>query len=178
VTVRSIETQTSQDELSPWACFKADRARYPRQAWLAERSLWAIAVYRFGQAILTLDPPAQRVLRPVHKVLILITQILTNIEISTQARIGPGLRIHHVGPIVVGHATLGRDCTLRVGNIIGTTHNAEWPTIGDRVSLGAAAQVLGGVTVGDDVTVGALSLVVGDVPSNTVVVGIPARALD
>lgn len=164
--------------LSARECFRADRARYPRRAWLAERSLWAIAVYRFGQAVLARRPPTRRALRPVHRALILISQILTNIEISTRAEIGPGLRIHHVGPIVVGHATLGSECTLHTGNIIGTTQRGEWPVLGDRVSVGAGAQVLGGVNVGDDVTVGALTLVIDDIPSNSVVIGIPGRRLD
>jgi serine O-acetyltransferase len=160
---------------SPWACFKADRARYPAQAWFHERSLWAIAVYRFGQAVLAAPPSTRRALRPLHRALILASQILTNIEINSRAQIGPGLRIHHVGPIVVGEATLGADCTLRVGNILGNRNDEQWPVLGDRVELGAGAQVLGGITVGDDVTVGALSLVMHDVPPKSVVAGIPAR---
>jgi serine O-acetyltransferase len=163
---------------TPWMCFKADRARYPRRAWLVERSLWAIAVYRFGQAAISAPRPAERCLRPVHRALILLSQILTNIEISTWAKIGPGLRIHHVGPIVIGGtATIGADCTLRVGNIVGNRTNSDWPTLGDRVELGAGAQVLGGITVGDDVIVGAMSLVIHDVPSNSTVAGVPARVV-
>ena len=163
--------------LTPWMCFKADRARYPRRAWLAERSLWAIAVYRLGQAVVSAPPSTQCFLRPAHRALILLSQILTNIEISTRAQIGPGLRIHHVGPIVVGAATIGSDCTLRIGNILGNRSDSDWPTLGNRVELGAGAQVLGGITIGDDVTVGAMSLVIHDVPSNSTVVGVPARVI-
>ena len=160
---------------SAWECFRADRARYPANAWFAERSLWAIAVYRFGQSVMSLPAPRRALLRPVYRAMLLIVQILTNIEIGTRAEIGPGLRIHHVGPIVIGDVTIGRECTLRVGNVLGNRSSDEWPSIGDRVELGAGAQILGGITVGDDVKIGAMSLVIHDVPPNTVVVGVPAR---
>ncbi len=109
--------------------------------------------------------------------MILLSQILTNIEIGSRAKIGPGLRIHHVGPIVVGDVTIGSECTLRVGNILGNRNDTAWPVLGDRVTLGAGAQVLGGIVLGDDVTVGAMSLVIHDVPSDSVVAGIPAHVV-
>jgi serine O-acetyltransferase len=163
---------------TPWMCFTADRARYPRNAWLAERSLWAIAVYRFGQAVLSAPWLVRSVLRPLHRALILASQLSTNIEIGTRAQIGPGLRIHHVGPIVINNeVTIGAECTLRVGNILGNRNDSRCPRLGDRVTLGAGAQVLGAVTVGDDVIIGAMSLVIHDVPANTTVAGIPARSI-
>lgn len=48
-------------------------------------------------------------------------------------------------------------------------------TIGDDVWLGAGVIVLPGVRIGDRVTVGAGSVVTRDVPSDTLVVGAPAR---
>lgn len=145
---------------------------------MADRSLWAIAVYRLGQAILMAPPLAQHLLRPLHRVLIFASQITTHIEIGTRAQIGPGLRIHHMGPIIINNeVTIGSNCTLRVGNILGNRTDASCPTLGDRVTLGAGAQILGGITVGDDVTVGAMSLVIHDVPSNSTVVGVPARVI-
>ena len=107
----------------------------------------------------------------------LVVQILTNIEIGTEARIGPGLMIHHTGIVVNGAVVIGAECTLGVGNVIGNRTDHSCPVLGDRVTLGAGAQILGGVTVGDDVTVGAMSLVIGDVPSGATVAGVPARVL-
>jgi serine O-acetyltransferase len=159
------------------AHFRADRARYPTNAWLTERSLWAVAVYRFGQAVQAMPRIGYILLRPIHRALILTTQVLTNIEIATRAEIGPGLRIHHAGPVVIGGATIGADCTMRVGNIIGNRARQDWPVLGDRVTLGAGAQVLGNLTIGDDVTVGAMSLVLQDVPAGAVVAGVPARTI-
>lgn len=50
-------------------------------------------------------------------------------------------------------------------------------TIGDNVFVGAESVILPGVTVGDNVIIGANSTVTCDIPSNTVVVGSPARAI-
>lgn len=50
-------------------------------------------------------------------------------------------------------------------------------TIGNRVFIGAESVILPGVTIGDDVVIGANSTVTHDVPSNSVVVGSPARVI-
>jgi hypothetical protein len=51
------------------------------------------------------------------------------------------------------------------------------PTIGDNVTVGVGAAVLGAITLGDNVKVGAGSVVVKDVPPRATVVGIPARVV-
>ncbi len=159
--------------------YRADRARYPRGAWLSERSLWAIAVYRLGQGLRERGGLVGAAGTPVYRALALLVHIVTNIEIPASAAIGPGLRIYHAGPIIVNAgATLGAGCILNTGVIIGNkeTHD-DVPRIGDRVSFGAGACVLGAVTIGDDVKVGAMTLVLDDVPSGTTVVGVPGRVI-
>ncbi len=163
--------------LSPWECLRADRSRYPRHAWITQRSLWAIAVFRLGQAADTTSPLARRALRPLHRAFTLAAQILTNIEIGDRAEIGPGLVIHHSGLVINSGVVIGAHCTLGVGNVIGNRVDERCPVIGDRVTLGAGAHVLGGITLGDDVTVGAMSLVIGDVPAGATVAGVPARVI-
>ena len=49
------------------------------------------------------------------------------------------------------------------------------PTVGDHVTLGAGARVLGAITVGPGAQIGANSVVVKDVPPNTVATGVPAK---
>jgi serine O-acetyltransferase len=169
---------------SPWACYRADRARYPTAAWLYERSLWAVAVYRLQQAINVrvggidrLSPPWQVLVRSSCALMSLAVQMATGIELPFYTEIGPGLRIHHAGNIVINPAVIiGRDCTMRHGVTLGNrTPQGPTPVIGDRVEFGVYAQVLGDVSIGDDATIGAMALVLHDVPAGATAVGVPAR---
>jgi len=49
--------------------------------------------------------------------------------------------------------------------------------IGNNVWIGDKATILGGVTIGDNVIIGAGSVVTHDIPSNSMVAGIPARVV-
>lgn len=55
--------------------------------------------------------------------------------------------------------------------------NNKVPTIGNNVSIGAGAIIIGGIHVGDNVVIGAGSVVVKDIPNNVVVAGNPARII-
>jgi serine O-acetyltransferase len=51
------------------------------------------------------------------------------------------------------------------------------PTIGDNVTIGVGASILGPVTVGHDSKIGAMALVLENIPPNSLVVSQPARLL-
>ncbi|MDX6720715.1 MAG: serine O-acetyltransferase [Solirubrobacteraceae bacterium] len=173
--------------LTARACFKADRRRYPREAWLYERALWAVAVYRlgshldrrFGASVEALPAP----LRYAAKVPLLVGQrvveAFTDIELPAQTRVGPGLRIWHGGNIVINpNSTIGAGCLLRHGVTIGNLEpDGPTPVIGDDVELGAYAQVLGDIRIGDGARIGAMSVVLRDVPAGATAVGVPARII-
>ncbi len=55
--------------------------------------------------------------------------------------------------------------------------NGKRPVIGNNVTIGCHACIIGGVKVGDNVIIGAGSVVVKDVPDNCVVAGNPARII-
>lgn len=108
-----------------------------------------------------------------------LTRILTGVDIHPGARIGPGLFIDHATGVVIGEtAEVGEDVTIFHGVTLGGTgrdRGKRHPTIGDRVTLGAGAKILGAIKIGDDSRIGANSVVVKEVPASAVVVGVPGQ---
>jgi len=106
---------------------------------------------------------------------------LTGIEIHPGATIGQRVFIDHGMGVVIGEtAEVGDDVTLYHGITLGGTSLAKGkrhPTIGNRVTIGAGAKVLGNILVGDDSRVGANAVVVKTVPENSVVVGVPGQVV-
>ena len=104
---------------------------------------------------------------------------LTGIEIHPGATIGSGLFIDHGMGVVVGEtAEIGNDVTMYHGVTLGGTSlnkGKRHPTIGDRVTIGAGAKVLGNIIVGADSRIGANAVVVKSVPDNSVVIGVPGQ---
>ena len=90
------------------------------------------------------------------------------------AIIGGGCFMDHATNVVIGEtAEIGRDCTILHGVTLGGTGKARTkrhPTIGDRVTIGAGATVIGPILVGDDATVAAQAVVSVDVPGGITVV--------
>ena len=50
-------------------------------------------------------------------------------------------------------------------------------TVGNNVYFGLRSTILPGITIGDNVIIGAGAIVTKDIPSNSVVVGVPARVV-
>jgi serine O-acetyltransferase len=108
-----------------------------------------------------------------------LVRSLTGVEIHPGATVGRRLFIDHGMGVVIGEtAVVGDDVLLYHGVTLGGTSSVperRHPTIGDRVTIGAGASVLGPVTIGNDSIVGANAVVVRDAPENSVLTGIPAR---
>lgn len=106
------------------------------------------------------------------RLLMLVIRAVYCSFIPYQTHIGKGISFGHKLNIVVSRtARIGKNCTIRHGVTIG----AGSAYIGDRVSIGAGAKILGNVTIGDDVAIGANSVVIKDVPPSVTVVGVPAK---
>jgi serine O-acetyltransferase len=103
-------------------------------------------------------------------------EITTGISIPVQARIGPGLRIHHFGGIVFHpEVVVGEGCTIYHGVTLGDIGAAGGaPRIGDHVMIGAGAKVLGPIEVGHDSRIGSNAVVLTSVPRDSAAVGVPA----
>ncbi|MBK9740031.1 MAG: serine O-acetyltransferase [Actinobacteria bacterium] len=109
------------------------------------------------------------------------TRFLTGIEIHPGATLGPRLFIDHGSGVVIGEtAEVGADVTIYHGVTLGGTsldHGKRHPTVGDRVTVGAGAKVLGPVNVGHDSRIGANAVLVRSVDSHSVVVGVPGQVI-
>lgn len=136
--------------------------------------LHAIWVYRLAHG-LWLRPGA----KPVARVLSTLARAVTGVEIHPGAVIGRRFFIDHGMGVVVGAtAEVGDDVMLYHAVTLGGRSLAKvkrHPTVGDRVTIGAGARLLGAIYVGDDAQIGANSVVVKDVPPGAVATGIPAR---
>jgi serine O-acetyltransferase len=106
------------------------------------------------------------------------------IDILPGASIGDGLRIDHPVGIVIGAGVkMGSGCVLLQNVTIGTRYidsadyNDEFPVIGNNVTIGAGAVILGGVHLGDNCTIGANSVILVDVPKGSTVVGVHTRRM-
>jgi serine O-acetyltransferase len=88
--------------------------------------------------------------------------------------IGSGLFIQHGFSTIVSAESIGDNCWINQQVTIGYSSKKDCPTIGNNVTINAGAKLIGKVTINDNVIVGANAVVVKDVPSNCVVVGVPA----
>jgi len=108
-----------------------------------------------------------------------VARFLTGIEIHPAAKLGPGLFIDHGMGVVIGEtAEVGENVTLLQGVTLGGTslkREKRHPTLGNNVVVGAGAKIIGGFKIGDGSRIGAGSVVVREVPTNSVVVGVPGR---
>ncbi|AKU18302.1 serine O-acetyltransferase EpsC [Luteipulveratus mongoliensis] len=104
---------------------------------------------------------------------------VTGVEIHPGAQIGKRFFIDHGMGVVIGEtAEVGDDVLLYHGVTLGGRSLARvkrHPTVGDGVTIGAGARILGPVRVGDRAQVGANAVVVKDVPPQAVATGIPAK---
>src|SRR5437773_10618991 len=108
-----------------------------------------------------------------------VARFLTGIEIHPAATLGPGLFIDHGMGVVIGEtAEVGENVTLLQGVTLGGTslrRGKRHPTLGDNLVVGAGARITGACKLGDGSRIGAGSVVVREVPTNSVVVGVPGR---
>jgi len=108
-----------------------------------------------------------------------VARLLTGIEIHPGAELGQRLFIDHgMGTVIGATAVVGDDVTLYQGVTLGGTGKEKGkrhPTIGNHVSIGSGAKLLGNITIGDNCRVGAGSVVLRNVPANSTIVGVPGH---
>lgn len=123
-------------------------------------------------------------LGPVAKLVSLLNFFLFGIEVAVRCPIGKGLFLPHTQGTVVGAWSIGENATIFQGVTLGAREvdfsyqESSRPTVGDGVTIGSGAKVLGGLTLGSGSRIGANAVVLSDVAPGFVAVGIPAKTVD
>ncbi len=118
-------------------------------------------------------------LRFPARVLSQLARFTTGIEIHPGATVGRRFFIDHGMGVVIGETSeIGDDVMIYHGVTLGGRSLAKikrHPTIGDRVTIGSGAKVLGPITIGAGSAIGANAVVVKDAPADSIITGIPAK---
>ena len=158
-----------------------------RRAWILQdsrsnmhrpRARLLLALFRLAQAArfpFDKRPSALAIL--LTAVYVFVSEWLLGMELPVKTTVGPRLQIvHGYGLVVNVDSILGSDVVIRQAVTIGNKGDGgESPSIGDRVTFGAGACVLGGIEIGHDAKVGANAVVLINVPPGRTVVGNPGR---
>lgn len=133
----------------------------------------ALLAHRLAHALIEAGVPL------LPRVLAYVTRAVTGVEIHPAAEIGSELFIDHGSGVVIGEtAKIGSRVTLYQGVTLGGTGfqpGKRHPTLGDNVTVGSGAKLLGPIVVGDNAKIGANTVVVEDVPAAATVVGNPGH---
>lgn len=137
--------------------------------------VWAIFWYRIANRLYRNN------FKALSRMIMGLSQILTNVDIHPGATIGNRVFIDHGMGVVIGQTAVIEDDVLiyqgvtlgGVSLIAGKRH----PTIKRGAVIGAGAKILGNITIGENSKVGANSVVVRNVPENSTAIGIPAHVI-
>jgi len=136
-------------------------------------AFFALAAYRLEVRVRALRVPVLPWL--AHRLSIMTAQL----SIAEAATIHPGVFIPHGQVVIYGMVEVQPFASLlpwvtlgpAIGQVVG-------PKIGVRAVIGTGAKVIGDIEVGAGARVGTSAVVHDDVPPETTVVGMPARAID
>jgi serine O-acetyltransferase len=167
--------------------FAEDLSRYRargtrgKDLWL-NPAVWAIASYRLSNW-LYVDKPMVLIRIPLKLVSFVLTMacvVIMEMDLDSQATIGGGLCIGHIGGVHINPgAVLGRNCDLAHGVTIGASAMGRQgaPIVGDDVYIGARATLVGKIKIGNGAKIAANTLVINNVPAGATVMGVPGRII-
>ena len=162
------------------AVIKRDPATSSRtEAILCSSGLHAIILYRLNHYLW------RKNFKLTARILSQMARFLTGIEIHPGAEIGKGFFIDHGMGVVIGetakignNVTMYHDVTLggtTVFDAKGKVMSKRHPTIGDNVTIGSGAQILGPIKIGNNVKIGSNAVVLKNVAADMTAVGVPAH---
>lgn len=145
---------------------------------LTDPGFASLAIYRYGHWAIGLRNPALRwIACKGYGLLKFFILNVTKIWIPPQVRLGKDFHIIHAEGSLSIHpdAAIGDRCGVMHNVTIGTNMRGRAPIIGDDVFIGVNSTVLGPIRIGDRVRIAANTAVSTNVPSDSIVVGSPAR---
>tara|TARA_Y100001980_G_C14360462_1_gene168537 strand:+ start:178 stop:597 length:420 start_codon:yes stop_codon:yes gene_type:complete len=119
-------------------------------------------------------------LTPLSYITTLLNRIIFSIYLPSEAKIGKGCKFAYGGLGIVIHkkTVIGINCIIGTSVVIGgKSGHKNVPQIGDNVSIGAGAKILGPITIGNNVQIGANAVLISSVKDNIKVAGIPAKEI-
>ncbi|MBF8807262.1 MAG: serine acetyltransferase [Enterococcus lacertideformus] len=147
----------------------------------AQPEFWSkvmISIYSYGHMVRKIPNVLIRriLLFPYLLLDTLIIRGLLNSMLPYSLKMGNGIKIWHpFGIIIHSKSKIGNNVELRHQVTIGkSTAESGLPIIGNNVSIGAGAKILGEIYIGDGSIVGANAVVTKSFPKNSVLVGCPA----
>ena len=153
-----------------------DYVRHGRS--LLEPAFISLAIYRYGRWGIGVKNPLVRWLsKKSYGFLKFFILNVTKVWIPPQVQIGCDFHIIHAEGSLSIHpdVIIGDRCGVMHNVTIGTNMRGGAPVIGDDVFVGVNSTILGPVRIGDRVRIGANTAVATNVPSDSVVIGSPAR---
>jgi serine O-acetyltransferase len=145
-----------------WTAFFSNLYRHP--------SLAGVLYYRIGRWFWCRHTHLlARVMLAPYWLLYPVVRSYGGLELSPRASIGPGLCVLHFGPTIIHPDVIaGSNLTLLPGAIIGKARTGV-PRLGDSVTVGSGAVIVGGIVIGNNVSIGARAVVARDLPDFMVI---------
>lgn len=138
--------------------------------------VWAVAWYRVAHKLYMSN------FKSLARIIMGLTQILTNIDIHPGAIIGKRVFIDHGTGVVIGQTAIIEDDVLIYQGVtlggVSLTQGKRHPTVKKGAVLGAGSKILGNIVIGEYAKIGANSVVVKPVPNNATAIGIPAHVIE
>lgn len=179
-TRSNIPSISSDDRVgtfaAAWNVVRADYRRHGSR--VTNGAFVSLLLYRYGRWALRRRNRVARVLASkLYGICNLFVANVTKIWLPPQATIGADLHIvNNEGSLSIHPDAIIGDRLGVMHNItIGTNMRPGAPVIGNDVFIGVNSTVLGAIHIGDRVRIGANTAVTTDVPSDSIVIGSPAR---
>lgn len=138
--------------------------------------VWAVVWYRISHRLYNAN------FKSLARMIMGFSQMLTNIDIHPEAKIGRRVFIDHGIGVVIGQTAIIEDDVIIYQGVtlggVSLISGKRHPTVKKGAVLGAGAKILGNITIGEYAKIGANSVVVKPVPDGTTAVGIPAHVIE